>query len=153
MRFQLLDFNVPICARGSSHTRLGSGLAGGDDDSMVIISAANDMGRRSLDRMLSVNDIGQGRDIGVNRVLVEGGNTVDVDVQTRDRDVDVLVEDVLETAKVEHGAGAVALDMLVEGLAGEEGLNLLGSGSHCKSIGADEISRDKIRACKRCRKA
>jgi hypothetical protein len=101
---------------------------------MAVISTANDMGGRSGNGLRGVNDVGQGGDVGVNIVAVEGSNTMDVDVQTGDGDVDILVEDVLETSEVEHGARAVALDVVVEGLLGEKSLDLSGGGSHCRKV-------------------
>ena len=126
------DSSVSFTHGGTSHTRLGHSLANSDDDSMVIVSTTDNVGRRSLDRVVRIDDVAHIGNVRVHIISFKLGYTVNVNIQTRDLDMDVLIEDVFEAAEIEHRAGAAALDMLMERLLGEESLNFSWSRGHCK---------------------
>ena len=59
---------------------------------------------------------------------------MNIDVQTWDLDMNVLVENVLQSAEVEERVSVTALHVVMERCLGEELLDLLGGGSHGEII-------------------
>lgn len=79
---------------------MGRALAVGNDHSVAIVAATNNVGGRNLDREVCVDDIGQGGDVRVHRITFKLLETMNVDVKAGDFDVNVIGEDILEATKV-----------------------------------------------------